>query len=36
MENLHPAAQVAAVIVLGITVCVLLLSLFTEYFNKDK
>jgi hypothetical protein len=34
MEQLHPAAQITAIIVIGICVCVLVLSLYTNYFNK--
>jgi hypothetical protein len=34
MENLHPVAQVTAIIVMGICVCVVVLSLYTNYFNK--
>lgn len=34
MEALHPVAQVTAIIVIGIVVCVVVLALFTEYFNK--
>lgn len=34
MENLHPAAQVTAVIVIGIVACIGILAVFTEYFNK--
>lgn len=34
MENLHPAAQVTAIIVIGVVVCVLALALFTTYFDR--
>ena len=34
MEQLHPAAQVTAIIVIGICVCVFFLSVMTDYFNK--
>ena len=34
MENLHPAAQITAIIVIGIVVCVFILSI-SGYFDKD-
>jgi hypothetical protein len=34
MEQLHPAAQVTAIIVIGICVCIAVLSIYTDYFNK--
>ena len=34
MENLHPAAQVATVIVIGVVICVFLLSVFTSFFDR--
>ena len=36
MENLHPAAQVTALIVIGIVACVFFLCIFTNFFDKDK
>lgn len=35
MEQLHPVAQVMAVIVVGVCICVALLALFTTYFDKN-
>jgi hypothetical protein len=35
MESLHPAAQVTALIVIGIVVCVFFLSIFTTFFDRD-
>lgn len=35
MENLHPAAQVATVIVIGVVVCVFFLSMFTTFFDRN-
>jgi hypothetical protein len=34
MEQLHPAAQVTGIIVIGICVCVAILSTFTTFFDK--
>ena len=34
MELLHPVAQVIAIVVVGAVVGILILALFTEYFNK--
>jgi len=34
MEQLHPVAQVVGIIVIGICVCVALLSMFTNFFDK--
>ncbi len=34
IEQLHPAAQVVAIIVIGIAVCVFVLATWTDYFNK--
>jgi hypothetical protein len=34
MENLHPAAQVVAIIVVGVCVCVAILASFTDFFNR--
>lgn len=36
MEQLHPVAQVIAVIVIGVCACVALLALFTSYFDKNN
>ncbi len=36
MEKLHPAAQITAIIVIGICVCVFLLSSLTDFFNRKK
>lgn len=36
MENLHPAAQVTSIIVIGLIGGILILSLFTDFFNKDR
>jgi hypothetical protein len=33
MESLHPAAQVTAIIVIGLIVCVFLLSTTTTFFD---
>jgi hypothetical protein len=35
MENLHPVAQVVGIIVVGVCACILILSLFTTYFDKE-
>jgi hypothetical protein len=35
MENLCPAAQVASIIVIGVIVCVSVLSLFTTFFDRN-
>jgi hypothetical protein len=35
MESLHPAAQVTAIIVIGIVVCIFILSVFTTFFDRD-
>jgi hypothetical protein len=35
MENLHPAAQVTGLVITGAIVCVLILSLFTTFFDKN-
>jgi hypothetical protein len=34
MGNLHPAAQVVALIVIGVVISVGILSLFTSFFDK--
>jgi hypothetical protein len=34
MENLHPVAQVVAIIVIGVIACVYLLGI-TGYFDKE-
>jgi len=34
MELLHPVAQVIAIIVVGAIIGILILAIFTEYFNK--
>lgn len=34
MEQLHPVAQVIAIIVVGACVCVAILALTTTYFDK--
>lgn len=34
MELLHPAAQVTAIIVIGLVVCVFFLSLLTTFFDN--
>lgn len=36
MENLHPVAQVTGLIVVGLIVCVFLLSLFTSFFDRNN
>ncbi len=33
MEHLHPAAQVTAIIVIGIVVCVFFISSLTTFFD---
>jgi len=35
MESLHPAAQVTAIIVIGVIVCVFILSALTTFFDKN-
>jgi hypothetical protein len=34
MEQLHLAAQVTGIIVIGICACVLILSIYTEFFDN--
>jgi hypothetical protein len=34
METLHPAAQVTAIIVIGIVTSVFFLAIFTEFFDN--
>lgn len=34
MENLHPVAQVTAIIVIGIVICVVFLASLTDYFDR--
>jgi hypothetical protein len=34
MEQLHPAAQVTGIIVIGIVACVLILSMLTNFFDN--
>jgi hypothetical protein len=34
MENLHPAAQVAAVIMIGLVVCVWFITLTSDFFDN--
>jgi hypothetical protein len=34
MEQLHPAAQVTGIIVIGICACVFFLSALTNFFNN--
>jgi hypothetical protein len=36
MEQLHPAAQVTGIIVIGICVCVFFLSILTTFFDKKN
>jgi len=36
MEQLHPVAQVTAIIVIGICACVLILSALTTFFDKKN
>jgi hypothetical protein len=36
MEQLHPVAQVTGIIVIGICVCVGILSALTNFFDKKK
>ena len=36
MEQLHPVAQVIAIIVIGVCICVAILALFTDFFNKNS
>ena len=35
MELLHPVAQVVGIIVIGLVISIIVLALFTEYFNKN-
>jgi hypothetical protein len=35
MENLSSAAQVTAIVVIGIVICVLILSSMTSFFDRD-
>lgn len=36
MENLHPVAQVVAIIGITVVAAVYILSYFTDFFNKNK
>ncbi len=36
MENLHPVAQVTAIVILGIIATVFILALTTEFFNNFR
>ena len=36
MENLHPVAQVIAIIIIGIVATVFILALTTEFFNNYR
>lgn len=35
MANLCPAAQVTAIIVIGLVICVFILSFFTSFFDRN-
>ncbi len=34
MENLHPAAQVTAIIMIGVVICVYLIIAASNFFDK--
>ena len=34
MDKLHPAAQVTAIIVIGLVICVVFLASLTEFFEN--
>lgn len=36
MEQLHPVAQVVTILVIGVCFVVIVLALYTDYFNNKK